>query len=181
MRHDYTYLNLLDLVMDEGVPKPDRTGTGTKQIFGYQAHYSMSDGFPLLTTKKMAWKSIVHELVWFLRGRTDNKFLTDRKVTIWNEWSTAEQCARFGRPEGDLGPIYGRLWSNFGATTDRAGVNQLKRLCDLLRSDPHSRRLLVSGWDPQTCDTVALPPCHTVWQCNVSNGMLDLQLYQRSC
>jgi thymidylate synthase len=183
---DRPYLDLLDLILTKGKERKDRTGTGTLGIFGHQMRFDLSEGFPLLTTKKLHTKSIVHELLWFLRGETHVKPLQDAGVRIWNEWATAEQTARFGRAEGDLGPVYGHQWRNFGATRDangtyaRDGVDQIKRLLHDLVEAPHSRRLLVTGWNPKEADQVALPPCHTLFQFYVQDGVLSCQLYQRS-
>jgi thymidylate synthase len=196
--HDLTYACMLKWILLEGDSHADRTGTGTTSVFGYQNRYDLSNGFPLLTTKRMAWKSIVVELAWFLLGHTDNAWLEARGVTIWKEWATKEQCAKFGREEGDLGPVYGHQWSNFGATpmsrgrSASDGVDQIKNLCNDLKNNPNSRRLIVSGWNPAEATKVALPPCHTLWQCKVrtvrneigtdegADRYLDLQLYQRS-
>ena len=181
------YLDLLRQVRDHGEPRKDRTGTGTLGIFGAQLRFDLRQGFPLVTTKKVHLKSIIHELLWFISGRTDNQWLQERGVTIWNEWSTAEQCARFGRAEGDLGPVYGHQWRNFGATKKpdgtyaRDGKDQLAELLHGIRNNPSSRRLIVSGWNPQEADQVALPPCHTLFQFYVSTDKrLSCQLYQRS-
>jgi len=184
--HDHEYFRLLNLVKEKGVFKDDRTGTGCYSTFGAQARFDLQEGFPLLTTKKIHTRSVIYELLWFLQGRTDNQWLEEHGVTIWKEWSTAEQCARFGRKEGDLGPIYGALWRNFGATLQddgsfkNDGVDQIARLLHDLKEKPNSRRHLLTGWDPKTCDTVALPPCHTVSQYYVAEGKLSCQLYQRS-
>lgn len=185
--HDETYKALLRHVLENGEGHDDRTMVGTISVFGYQCRYPLSLGFPLLTTKKMAWKSMVNELVWFLRGRTDNQFLLDRKCTIWNEWATAEQCEKFGRKEGDLGPVYGHQWRRFGEDNGFSGVDQIKVLSDDLILNPNSRRLIVTGWNPLEATQVALPTCHTMWQCKVrrditgaTRGILDLHLYQRS-
>lgn len=188
LRHDETYQRMLRDILGHARNHNDRTGVGTHSVFGGEYQYPLSHGFPLLTTKKMAWKSIVNELIWILRGHTDVKWLQERKCTIWDEWATAEACARFGRKEGDLGPVYGFLWRHFGAPykdawTDYSGqgIDQIKRLSDMLLKDPGSRRLIVTGWDPAVCDKVALPPCHTLWQCKVHEGrVLDLKLHQRS-
>ena len=187
-KHDETYLQLLNDILLHAKNHDDRTGVGTHSVFGGEYRYSISDGFPLLTTKKMAWKSIVTELIWFLQGRTDVAWLQENKCSIWNEWATTEACAKFGRKEGDLGPVYGFLWRHFGAEykdawTDYSGqgIDQIKRLSDMLLKDSGSRRLIVTGWDPAVCDKVALPPCHTLWQCKVHEGkVLDLKLHQRS-
>lgn len=180
------YLDLLRLILDHGKDREDRTGTGTRGIFGHQMRFELSEGFPLLTTKKLHFKSIVHELLWFVRGETHVKPLQDAGVRIWNEWATPEQTARFGRAEGDLGPVYGHQWRNFGATRrqdgsyERDGVDQLKRVLHDIAENPSSRRLLVTGWNPKEADMVALPPCHTLFQFYVQDGALSCQLYQRS-
>lgn len=181
-----SYLSLLSLVLEEGVQRDDRTGTGTRSLFGHQLRCDLSKGFPLLTTKKVHLKSIVHELLWFLSGETHVEPLKEKGVRIWNEWATAEQTARFGREAGDLGPIYGHQWRNFGASQDENGqfrndgVDQICQALDLIRNNPHSRRIIVSGWNPQEANLVALPPCHTLFQFYVQNGKLSCQLYQRS-
>ena len=181
-----TYLELLQLVLESGRPRGDRTGTGTRSLFGHQLRFDLSEGFPVLTTKRVHLRSIIHELLWFLGGETHVQPLQDAGVRIWNEWATAEQCARFGRPEGELGPIYGHQWRNFGATPkpdgtfERDGLDQLQRALDLIRDNPTSRRILVTGWNPQEADKVALPPCHTLFQFYVHDGRLSCQLYQRS-
>jgi thymidylate synthase len=180
------YLELLRRVLDEGVDRPDRTGTGTRGVFGHQMRVDLRQGFPLLTTKKVHLKSIIHELLWFLRGDTDVSSLQAVGVTIWDEWATPDQTARFGRREGDLGPVYGHQWRNFGASRQpdgsyaRDGVDQIAHVVRRLREDPHSRRHLVTGWHPAEADQVALPPCHTLFQFYVSEGRLSCQLYQRS-
>lgn len=197
-QHDITYADLLRHVLQNGRSHSDRTGVGTTSVFGYQARFPEKHGFPLLTTKRMAWRSIVTELRWFLLGRTDNQWLVDRKCTIWAEWSTEQACAKFGRSAGDLGPVYGHQWRRFGEvedaddsedTNDRSlpGIDQIKQLCRDLANNPGSRRLIVSAWNPAEATQVALPPCHTLWQCKVhedpsgmTKGILDLQLYQRS-
>jgi thymidylate synthase len=180
------YLDLLRTVLDEGRPRADRTGTGTRGVFGYQMRFSLRDGFPLLTTKKVHLRAIVHELLWFIRGETRVEPLQANDVTIWNEWAVAEQTERFGREAGDLGPIYGHQWRNFGAT-ERSdgtyaadGVDQLTRLLAEIKTNPNSRRLIVTGWNPREADRVALPPCHTLFQFYVQDGELSCQLYQRS-
>jgi thymidylate synthase len=180
------YLDLLRKILDEGHDRDDRTGVGTRSLFGHQMRFDLRRGFPLLTTKKVHLKSIIHELLWFLEGRTDNRWLADRGVTIWNEWATAEQCARFGRGAGDLGPIYGHQWRNFGATKlpdgtyAHDGKDQIAWVLDEIHRNPNSRRLIVSGWNPIEADQVALPPCHTLFQFYVQDGELSCQLYQRS-
>ena len=183
------YLDLLRRVLEEGTDRPDRTGTGTRSVFGHQMRFDLRESFPLLTTKKVHLRSILHELLWFLRGETHVESLRSAKVTIWDEWATPEQTARFGRKEGDLGPIYGHQWRNFGATPradgtwENDGVDQIRRLLVDLREKPFSRRLIVTGWNPKEADQVALPPCHTLFQFYVQPGEpneLSCQLYQRS-
>ena len=180
------YLDLLRTVLEQGKERADRTGTGTRGIFGYQMRFDLRQGFPLLTTKKVHLRSIIHELLWFIAGDTRVEYLQKHDVTIWNEWATAEQCARFGRQEGDLGPVYGHQWRNFGATQradgsyEPNGYDQLTRLLREIRENPNSRRLIVSGWNPSEAERVALPPCHTLFQFYVQDGELSCQLYQRS-
>jgi thymidylate synthase len=180
------YLDLLDKVLTEGQLREDRTGTGTMGVFGHQMRFDLADGFPLLTTKKLHLRSIIHELLWFLRGQTHVAPLQEAGVRIWNDWATAEQTARFGRQAGDLGPVYGHQWRNFGATLQadgsyaRDGVDQIERLIETIRTNPSSRRMLVTGWNPKEADQVALPPCHTLFQFYVQGGRLSCQLYQRS-
>ena len=180
------YLELLQHVVERGKLRSDRTGTGTRSVFGYQLRVDLAAGFPLLTTKKVHLKSIVNELLWFIHGETHVDWLQARGVTIWDEWATPEQTARFGRAAGDLGPVYGHQWRNFGATRlpdgsyARDGVDQLGNLVAEIRRNPESRRLIVSGWHPGEADQVALPPCHTLFQFYVDDGKLSCQLYQRS-
>ena len=182
------YLELLREVLDSGEVREDRTGVGTRSVFGRQVRYELGEGFPLLTTKRVHFPSVAHELLWFLSGRTDVAWLQARKVRIWNEWATEAQCARFGRPAGELGPVYGHQWRNFGAslqadgTYAQDGVDQMAHLVDQIRTNPSSRRLIVSGWHPGEADLVALPPCHTLFQFYVdcANQKLSCQLYQRS-
>ncbi len=180
------YLDTLRHVLEHGKPRDDRTGTGTLGVFGHQLRFDLREGFPLLTTKKLHVRSIVHELLWFLRGETRVDSLRAAGVTIWDEWATPEQTARFGREAGDLGPVYGHQWRNFGATRRedgsyaKDGVDQLARLLRELRERPSSRRHLVTGWNPREADEVALPPCHTLFQFHVQDGELSCQLYQRS-
>jgi thymidylate synthase len=180
------YHDLLKRILAEGAQRGDRTGTGTIGVFGHQMRFDLNAGFPLVTTKKVHLKSIIWELAWFLQGRTDNQWLNEHGVSIWNEWATAEQCARFGRGPGDLGPVYGHQWRNFGAsklpdgTYAKDGVDQIAWVLAEIRRNPNSRRLLVTGWNPQEQDSVALPPCHTFFQFYVQDGKLSCQLYQRS-
>ena len=180
------YLDLLQHILDNGCPRHDRTGTGTVGVFGYQMRFDLAAGFPLLTTKKVHLRSIIHELLWFLSGETRVEPLQEARVRIWNEWATEEACARFGREAGDLGPIYGHQWRNFGATVTADGsykpdgVDQIQRLLDGLRDNPWGRRHLVTGWNPREATQVALPPCHTLFQFHVQDGRLSCQLYQRS-
>ena len=180
------YLDLLEAILEKGNDRGDRTGTGTRSLFGYQMRFDLREGFPLLTTKKLHVRSIIHELLWFLRGDTHVKYLQDHGVRIWNAWATAEQTARFGRPEGELGPIYGHQWRNYGATLRSDGtyagdgLDQIARALRLIREDPESRRILVTGWNPLEADRVALPPCHTLFQFYVEGEWLSCQLYQRS-
>jgi thymidylate synthase len=182
------YLDLLRHVRDHGVERRDRTGVGTRSVFGYQMRYDLREHFPLLTTKKVHLRSIIQELLWFLSGRTDNAWLNDRQVSIWNEWATPEQCARSGRQRGDWGLVYGHRGRNSGpprradGSYERDGVDQLAQLLEQIRSNPTSRRLIVTGWNPQEADQVALPPCHTLFQfyVDVARGELSCQLYQRS-
>jgi thymidylate synthase len=180
------YLDLLRTTLDHGRERADRTGVGTIGIFGHQLRFSLREGFPLLTTKKLHLRSIIYELLWFIAGDTRVGYLNDNGVSIWNDWATAEQCARFGRTPGDLGPVYGHQWRNFGATRQadgsyaRDGYDQLKAVLEQIRTNPHSRRLIVSGWNPIEAEAVALPPCHTLFQFYVQDGELSCQLYQRS-
>ncbi len=164
------YLDLIDHVMQHGTLKHDRTGTGTKSIFGYQLRCDLRDGFPLLTTKKVHLKSIIYELLWFLRGDTNVRWLQEHGVRIWNEWAD---------PDGELGPVYGhqwRSWPDYNGGT----IDQIAQVVDQIRHNPDSRRLLVSAWNVAEVADMALPPCHTMFQFYVANGRLSLQLYQRS-
>ncbi|MGP5793749.1 thymidylate synthase [Psychrobacter celer] len=185
-KNEQAYLDLLRHVMNEGTEKGDRTGTGTLSHFGAQMRFDLSDGFPLLTTKKVHFKSIVYELLWFLSGSTHVDYLQENGVRIWNEWATAEQTARFNRPAGDLGPVYGHQWRNYGATKDENGrynndgVDQIAQVVEQIKTNPNSRRLIVSGWNPGEAEQVALPPCHTLFQFFVADNKLSCQLYQRS-
>lgn len=185
-KNEQAYLDLLRLVLTEGTEKGDRTGTGTLSHFGAQLRFNLADGFPLLTTKKVHFKSIVYELFWFLSGSTHVDYLQANGVRIWNEWSTAEQTARFNRPAGDLGPVYGHQWRNYGASQredgsyNNDGVDQITQVIEQIKTNPNSRRLIVSGWNPGEADQVALPPCHTLFQFFVADNKLSCQLYQRS-
>ncbi len=180
------YLDLLRRILAEGGRKTDRTGTGTLSVFGHQMRFDLAAGFPLLTTKRVHFRSILIELLWFLRGDTHVDFLQKHGVSIWDEWATAEQCARFGRPEGELGPVYGHQWRNFGASRladgryAGDGVDQIAGVIEEIKKNPDSRRLIVSGWNPREASDVALPPCHTLFQFFVLDGRLSCQLYQRS-
>ena len=176
------YHDLLKHILANGTLTDDRTGTGTTSVFGYQTRYDLRAGFPIVTTKRVPFRWVAEELFWFLSGSTDEAGLRARGVDIWQEWATAEQTARFGRAEGDLGPVYGYLWRSFGGTYPaKDGVDQIARLIRHLKDDPNSRRLIVTGWDPRVCDDVALPPCHTLFQFKVERGrVLHCQLYQRS-
>lgn len=185
-KNEQAYLDLISYVRDHGSKKGDRTGTGTRSHFGAQLRFDLNDGFPLLTTKKVHFKSIVYELLWFLQGDTHVQYLQDNGVRIWNEWATAEQTAKFNRPEGELGPVYGHQWRNYGASKkadgsyNQDGVDQIQELIDTIKTNPNSRRLIVSGWNPAEATQVALPPCHTLFQFFVAEGKLSCQLYQRS-
>ncbi|WP_372829576.1 thymidylate synthase [Psychrobacter maritimus] len=186
MKNEQAYLDLLQHVLTHGTEKGDRTGTGTLSHFGAQLRFDLADGFPLLTTKKVHFKSIVYELFWFLSGSTHVDYLQENNVRIWNEWATAEQTARFNRPAGDLGPIYGHQWRNYGATKredgsyENDGVDQISQVIEQIKTNPNSRRLIVSGWNPAEAEQVALPPCHTLFQFFVADNKLSCQLYQRS-
>jgi len=204
----HQYLDLLRDIKEHGDGHDDRTGVGTKSLFGYQMKFDLAEGFPLLTTKKLSFRWIAEELFWFLSGATNVEQLRNRcikPITIWDDWATKEKCAEFNRPEGELGPIYGHAWRNFGATkaspdnlstrrfhTDEGrqinlgynddGVDQLRKILDELEANPNSRRLIISGWDPAEADQVSLPPCHTFFQLkwHEDTNKLDMQLYQRS-
>ena len=185
-KNEQAYLDLLQHVLTHGTEKGDRTGTGTLSHFGAQLRFDLADGFPLLTTKKVHFKSIVYELFWFLSGSTHVDYLQENGVRIWNEWATAEQTARFNRPAGDLGPVYGHQWRNYGATKDENGIynndgiDQISQVIEQIKNNPNSRRLIVSGWNPAEAEQVALPPCHTLFQFFVADNKLSCQLYQRS-
>ena len=160
-----TYLDALRLILRDGLPSDDRTGTGTLSYFGLQMRYPLENGFPLVTTKKVHLKSVLHELLWFLSGDTNIGYLQRNGVSIWDAWADEN---------GDLGPVYGRQWRDFG------GVDQIATLVDTIRTNPDSRRMIVSAWNPAEVPQMALPPCHTMWQVRVLGGRLHLQLYQRS-
>jgi thymidylate synthase len=164
------YLELTERVLAEGVEKRDRTGTGTLSIFGHQMRFDLADGFPLVTTKKLHVKSIIYELLWFLRGDTNVKYLNDHGVSIWNEWADAD---------GDLGPVYGKQWRSWPGS-DGSSIDQIAKVVAEIRRNPNSRRLIVSAWNPADVDRMALPPCHCLFQFNVADGALSCQLYQRS-
>jgi thymidylate synthase len=164
------YLELLQLVLDNGKVRPDRTGTGTCAVFGAQARFPLAPDFPLLTTKKVHLKSIIHELLWFLRGDTNIAYLNERGVTIWDEWADAE---------GNLGRVYGAQWCDW-RTPDGRSINQIDDVIEQIKKNPASRRLIVSAWNPGELDRMALPPCHALFQFFVQDGELSCQLYQRS-
>lgn len=200
------YLDLLQHIMDKGVDRDDRTGTGTRSVFGYQFRCDLSEGFPLLTTKKVFTKGIIHELLWFLAGDTNIKYLVDNDVRIWNEWpfqnyleknNLAEKYpkytpewdeqlkifvenikndAEFAKTWGDLGPVYGYQWRNFNGE----GIDQIKKVIDTCKNNPNSRRNLVVAYNPAQADSMALPPCHSLFQFYIANNKLSCQLYQRS-
>jgi thymidylate synthase len=164
------YLDLLRLVRQSGVRKTDRTGTGTLSVFGHQMRFDLSQGFPLLTTKKLHLRSIIYELLWFLRGDTNIKYLKDNKVSIWDEWADSN---------GDLGPVYGAQWRSWPAR-DGSTIDQISDVITRIGKTPDSRRLLVTAWNPADVDRMALPPCHCLFQFYVAEGRLSCQLYQRS-
>lgn len=166
----HAYLDLLQHVLDHGEERSDRTGVGTLGVFGYQYRVDLAEGFPLLTTKRIHVRSVVHELLWFLRGDTNVGYLNENGVTIWDEWAD---------PDGDLGPIYGHQWRSW-PSPDGGTIDQLGRVVDMIRTDPTSRRLVVSAWNVADIDRMALPPCHCLFQFHVADGRLSCQLYQRS-
>ena len=164
------YLELMQHVLNHGVDKGDRTGTGTRSIFGYQMRFNLADGFPVLTTKKLHLRSIIYELLWFLRGDTNIEYLHEHNVSIWDEWADEN---------GDLGPVYGYQWRSWPAPDGRH-IDQISGLLEQIKTNPNSRRLIVSAWNPALVDEMALPPCHALFQFYVVNGKLSCQLYQRS-
>ena len=164
------YLDLMRHVLEHGDEKSDRTGTGTRSVFGWQMRFDLAQGFPLLTTKKLHTRSIIHELLWFLRGDTNIAYLKENGVSIWDEWADAD---------GELGPVYGKQWRRW-ATADGRSIDQIARLIDGLKNNPDSRRHIVSAWNPGEIDGMALPPCHCLFQFHVAGGRLSCQLYQRS-
>lgn len=188
------YIDLCNYILNNGVKKYDRTGTGTISVFGYQMRFNLGEGFPLLTTKKVHLKSIIHELLWFISGSTNIKYLVDNDVRIWNDWpydlykkspdfqgETIEEFAakikesdEFAKKYGNLGPVYGKQWRDFN------GVDQLSNLIEQIKTNPNSRRLIISAWNPAEVDKMALPPCHSFMQFYVAEGKLSCQLYQRS-
>ena len=176
------YQDLLRSILENGREHQDRTGVGTISHFGYQTRFDLRMGFPVVTTKKIPFRWIAEELFWFLSGDTNESNLRARGVDIWKEWADVEHTSRFGRVEGDLGPIYGYLWRSFGGNyPERDGVDQIARLIETIEKNPNSRRLIVTGWDPRVCDEVDLPPCHTLWQMKIEDErVLHCQLYQRS-
>lgn len=165
------YLDLLDHVLINGSRKTDRTGTGTISVFGYQMRFNLAEGFPALTTKKLHLKSIIHELLWFLSGETNIRYLNENGVRIWNEWADSE---------GNLGPVYGSQWRSWPARDGRK-IDQIKEVISQIKSNPDSRRLIVSAWNVGELEWMALPPCHLLFQFHVTEGKLSCQLYQRSC
>jgi len=164
------YLDLMQEILEKGATKTDRTGTGTLSVFGRQLRFDLADGFPLVTTKKLHLRSIIYELLWFLRGDTNIKYLKDNGVSIWDEWADEN---------GDLGPVYGSQWRSW-PTPDGKGIDQIKNVIHQIRSKPDSRRHIVSAWNPAEVDNMALPPCHALFQFYVADGKLSCQLYQRS-
>ena len=165
-----TYLNLIQYVLEHGTDKSDRTGTGTRSVFGYQMRFDLANGFPLLTTKKLHLRSIIHELLWFLKGETNIKYLKDNNVSIWDEWADEN---------GDLGRVYGAQWRSW-QTPNGKSIDQISQIIQQIKQNPDSRRLIVSAWNPAEVDNMALPPCHALFQFYVADGKLSCQLYQRS-
>lgn len=166
-----TYLDLMQRILDEGVDRDDRTGTGTRSLFGAQMRFDLNAGFPLLTTKKVHLRSIIYELLWFLRGDTNIKYLHDHNVTIWDEWADKD---------GELGPVYGKQWRSWECPDGRV-VDQISNVIEQIKYTPNSRRLIVNAWNVADVDQMALPPCHLLFQFYVANNKLSCMLYQRSC
>ena len=164
------YLNLLDIVLNDGTDRGDRTGTGTRSIFGHQMRFDLSQGFPVLTTKKLHLRSIIHELLWFLQGNSNIGYLKENGVSIWDEWADEN---------GELGPVYGVQWRSW-PTPDGGSIDQIAGVVEQIKSNPNSRRIIVSAWNPALVDQMALPPCHALFQFYVADGKLSCQLYQRS-
>lgn len=164
------YLKLMQYVLDNGHDKSDRTGTGTRSIFGYQMRFNLAEGFPLLTTKKLHLRSIIHELLWFLKGDTNIQYLKDNQVSIWDEWADEN---------GDLGPVYGKQWRSWD-TPNGQSIDQIQNIIHQIKHSPDSRRIIVSAWNPSVIEQMALPPCHALFQFYVADGKLSCQLYQRS-
>ena len=164
------YLDLLDHILNNGTDKSDRTGTGTRSVFGYQMRFDLNEGFPLLTTKKLHLKSIVHELLWFLNGDTNVKYLQDNGVRIWNEWADED---------GNLGPVYGKQWRRWESPSGKV-IDQVSQVVDLIKNNPDSRRIIVNAWNVGELEDMALSPCHCLFQFYVADGKLSCQLYQRS-
>ncbi len=164
------YLDLMRHVRDNGVEKEDRTGTGTRSVFGYQMRFNLADGFPVVTTKKLHLRSIIHELLWFLKGDTNIRYLKENNVRIWDEWADAD---------GNLGPVYGAQWRSW-PTADGSHIDQISQVIEQIKNNPDSRRLIVSAWNVGEIENMALPPCHAFFQFYVANGKLSCQLYQRS-
>ena len=165
------YLDLLEYVLEKGYERGDRTGTGTKSVFGWQMRFDLQEGFPALTTKKLHLRSIIHELLWFIQGDTNIKYLRENGVSIWDEWADEQ---------GDLGPVYGQQWRRWKTPEEGRVIDQLADVIKAIRNNPESRRLIVSAWNPSDIPNMALPPCHCLFQFYVSNGKLSCQLYQRS-
>ena len=164
------YMDLLSHVLAHGTQRGDRTGTGTLSVFGWQMRFDLADGFPLLTTKKLHMRSIIHELIWFIRGETNIAYLRDNKVSIWDEWADEN---------GDLGPVYGAQWRSW-PNPDGGVTDQIKALTDNIKNNPHSTRHIVSAWNPSLVDEMALPPCHALFQFFIADSKVSCQLYQRS-
>ena len=174
------YLDLLKYVLENGEQKGDPQGVGNIAILGYQMRFNMADGFPLLTTKKMPLKSIIYELLWFIKGDTNVKYLQDHGVTIWDEWATPEASAKYNLPPGELGPIYGEKW-RYWKTRDGKEIDQLANAIEEIKTNPNSRRMVVTSWDPEDVDKVFVAPCHCFFKFFVAQGKLSLHLFQRSC